>query len=177
MDAITTSAADKLPLPISDPESAPDLEFLFEARVKLHLPPLNVGAGPEGHRAIYFVKEGVFEGPILHGHVVPNSGADWGRVRPDGSSHLDVRFCLETHDGAVLYLHWRGRFWAPPEDQDYALDLEKPDDLLGANRYYFRSSPEVETGDLRYAWLNNVVAITRSRTGGGGVIHRVYAVR
>lgn len=166
-----------LPLPTSDPLSAPDLEFLFEARVKLQLPALDVGPTPNGHRAIYFVKEGVFEGPRLRGTVVPDSGADWVLVRPDGSSHLDVRFCLKTDDGALLYLHWRGRFRASPEEREYALDLAKPDDPAGANRYYFRSAPEFETGDPRYAWLNNVVAITRSRTGDGGVIHRVYAVR
>ncbi|MBX9796217.1 DUF3237 domain-containing protein [Sphingomonas sp.] len=171
------STALGLPLPVSSADSAPDLEFLFEARVKLHLPPIDIGAAPEGHRAIYIVKGGHFDGPRLKGRVVPDSGADWVRVRADGSSHLDVRFTLETHDGAMLYLHWHGRFWAAPEHADYALDLEKPDDVAGANRYYFRTAPEFETGDPRYAWLNNVVAVTRSRTGDGGVIHRVYAVR
>lgn len=174
---MTTATMPCLPLPTSDPLYPPDLAFLFEARVQLHLPPLDVGPTLDGHRAIYFVKGGVFEGPALRGTVVPDGGADWVRVRPDGSSHLDVRFCLQTDDGAILYLHWRGRFWAPPEDLDYALDLEKPDDPAGANRYYFRTSPEFETGDPRYAWLNNIVAVTRSRTGGGGVVHRVYAVR
>lgn len=177
MDAITIPAPFVVPLPTSDPERAPDLEFLFEARVRLLLPALDVGQGPEGRRAIYLVAGGIFEGPHLRGTVVPDSGADWVRVRPDGSSHLDVRFCLQTHDGATLYLHWHGRFWAPPEDLSYALDLAKPDDLKGGNRYYFRAAPEFETGDPRYAWLNNVVAVTRSRTGDGGVIHRVFAVR
>jgi Protein of unknown function (DUF3237) len=107
----------------------------------------------------------------------PNSGGDWVRVRPDGSSHLDVRFCLETHDSALLYLHWHGRFHAPPEHLDYALDLEKPDDPAGAGRYYFRTAPEFETADPRYAWLNGIVAVSKSRTGGGGVIHRVFEVR
>jgi len=167
----------KLPASGLDPAAAPELEFLFEARVTLRLPPLDIGPGPEGHRAIYIVKGGTFEGPTLRGRVIPDTGADWVRVRPDGSSHLDVRFCLETHDGAVLYLHWRGRFWAAAEDRDYAYDLQKPDDPNGAHRYYFRAAPEFETGDPRYAWLNNVVAVTKSRTGDGGVIHRVFAVK
>jgi len=54
---------------ISDPYAAPELEFLFEARVKLQLPPMDVGPGPEGHRAIYLVKGGVFEGKIAFAHV------------------------------------------------------------------------------------------------------------
>jgi hypothetical protein len=32
-------------------------------------------------------------------------------------------------------------------------------------------------GDRRYAWLNNIVAFTRSHTGDGGVILRFFAVK
>ena len=154
-----------------------ETEFLFEARVALYHPPVDVGAGPEGRRVIYFVKSGAFEGPRLRGRVVPNSGADWVRVRPDGSFHLDVRFCLETDDGAMIYVHWHGRSTALPENLEYALDLAKPDDPQGGDRYYFRTNPEFETGDKRYAWLNNIVSVTKSRTGDGGVIHRVFAIK
>ncbi len=154
-----------------------ETEFLFEARVVLYNPPVDVGAGPEGHRKIYFVESGTFDGPKLRGRVIPNSGADWARVRSDGASHLDVRFCLETDDGAIIYAHWHGRFTTSPENLEYALDFAKPDDPQGADRYYFRTSPEFETGDERYAWLNNIVAVTKSRTGNGGVIHRVFAIK
>ena len=88
-----------------------------------------------------------------------------------------MRFCLETHDNALLYVTWQGRTWSAPEDAEYAFDVEKPDDPAGAWRYYFRAAPLFETGDARYAWLNNVIAVTKSRTGDGGPIHRVYAVR
>ena len=159
-----------------DAESPPGLEFLFEARVKLHLPPMNVGQISDGTRLIYLVKGGTFDGPHLRGRVVPDAGADWVRIRPDGTGALDVRFSLETHDGAMLYVHWHGRFWSAPEDADYATDLEKPDDPAGAWRYYFRAAPLFETGDPRYAWLNNIIAVTKSRTGDGGPIHRVFAV-
>lgn len=159
------------------PATEVELEFLFESRVKLQLPALNLGMGPEGYRAIYFVKGGTFEGPKLKGRVVPGSGADWVRVRPDGSSHLDVRFCLETNNGALLYVHWHGRFWADAENLEYARDFGKPDDPAGADRYYFRSAPEFETADSRYAWLNRIVTVSKCRTGDGGVIHRVYAVK
>jgi Protein of unknown function (DUF3237) len=108
---------------------------------------------------------------------VPNSGADWVRGRPDGSFHLDVRFCLETDDGAMIYTHWYGRFSASLENLEYALDLNKPDNPQGGDRYYFRTNPEFETGDERYAWLNNIVCATKSRTGDGGVIHRVFIIK
>lgn len=159
-----------------DADRAPDLEFLFEARVALHLPAMTIGRAPGGDRVIFFVKEGVFEGPRLRGRIVPDSGADWITMRPDGGGVLDVRFCLETHDSALLYVHWHGRYWAPPEHAAYALDVEKPDDPAGAWRYYFRTAPQFETSDPRYAWLNNIVAVSKSRTGDGGPIHRVFAV-
>lgn len=160
-----------------DAESPPEMAFLFEARVQLHLPPMDVGAMAEGQRVIYLIKGGEFSGPELQGRVVPDAGADWIRIRPDGSGILDVRFCLETHDGAMIYAYWQGRVWCEPEDAEYAFDVEKPDDPAGAWRYYFRAAPFFETGDSRYAWLNNIVTVTKSRTGNGGPIHRVFAVK
>ena len=160
-----------------DANSAPELEFLFEARVKLHLPAMDVGPTSEGQRVIYLIKGGAFEGPHLRGRVVPDAGADWIRIRPDGSGVLDVRFCLETHDNALIYVFWHGRFWSAPEDAAYAFDVEKADDPAGAWRYYFRTSPQFETGDARYGWLNNIIAVTKSRTGEGGPIHRAFAVK
>ena len=159
-----------------DADSPPELEFLFEARVQLHLPPLDAGPTPDGRRVIFRVAGGTFDGPHLRGRVVPDAGADWVRIRPDGTGVLDVRFALETDDGALLYAYWQGRFWSAPEDAAYALDLEKPDDPAGAWRYYFRAAPLFETGEPRYAWLNNIVAVTKSRTGDGGPIHRVFAI-
>lgn len=160
-----------------DPESPPELEFLFEAQVQLHLPAMDIGSMADGQRLIYFIKGGTFDGPLLRGRVIPDAGADWIRIRPDGSGLLDVRFCLETHDNALLYVHWQGKFWCEPENVEYAFDVEKPDDPAGAWRYYFRTMPQFETGDERYAWLNNIVAVSKSRTGDGGPIHRVFAVR
>lgn len=160
-----------------DADAAPDLEFLFEARVQLHLPPMDSGTMSDGNRVIFLVKGGTFEGPSLRGRVVPDAGADWIRIRPDGVGLIDVRFSLETYDNALLYVHWEGRVWAAPEDTEYAFDVEKPDDPTGAWRYYFRSTPQFETGDERYSWLNDIVTVCKSRTGNGGPIHRVYAVR
>lgn len=160
-----------------DADRAPDLEFLFEARVQLRMPPMDLGAVPDGNRIIFFVEGGTLEGPHLKGRVVPNSGADWIRIRPDGVGLLDVRFCLETHDNALIYAHWQGRSWSAPEDSEYAYDVMKPDDPAGAWRYYFRTAPFFETSDPRYAWLNTIVSVSKSRTGDGGPIHRIYAVR
>ena len=159
-----------------DADAPPQLEFMCEARVQIHLPVTDIGQTPEGRRLVFLIRGGTFDGPHLRGRVVPDAGADWVRIRPDGTGELDVRFTFETHDGALIYVYWQARFWSAPEDAEYAADLERPDDPAGAWRYYFRAAPFFETGDPRYAWLNNIVAVTNSRTGDGGPIHRIFAV-
>lgn len=153
-----------------------ETEFLFEARIPL-AEPMHVGQTPEGYRMIVNVAGGRFEGPKLSGEVIPMSGADWSRIRADGTGALDVRMCFKTDDGALIYVHWHGLMVVAPEDQAYALDFSKTDDVAGATRYYFRTCPQFETGASSYAWLNKLVAVSKSRTGDGGVIHRVFAVK
>ncbi|MBL0923380.1 MAG: DUF3237 domain-containing protein [Sphingomonadaceae bacterium] len=153
-----------------------ETEFLFEARVAL-AEPMHVGQTPDGYRMIVNVAGGKFEGPKIRGEVVPMSGADWSRIRADGVGALDVRMCLKTDDGALVYVHWHGLMVFPPEEQEYALDFAKADDPAGAHRYYFRASPQFETADERYAWLNKSICVTKSRTGDGGVVHRVFAIK
>ena len=153
-----------------------ETEFLFEARVSLQ-PPMHVGQTPDGYRMIVGVGGGHIEGPKLNGEIIPMSGADWSRIRANGTGALDVRFCVRTHDDAIIYVHWHGLMVASRENWEYALDFAKADDPAGAARYYFRTCPRFETGDERYAWMNDIVAVSKSRTGGGGVIHRVFAVK
>ncbi|MDZ4741120.1 MAG: DUF3237 domain-containing protein [Alphaproteobacteria bacterium] len=153
-----------------------ETDFLFEARVALD-EPIHVGQTPDGYRMIINVAGGSFDGPAMRGVVLPMSGADWSRIRADGSGALDVRMILKTQDGALIYVHWHGIMLFENHEQSYALDFSKPDDPDGASRYYFRASPRFETADPKYAWLNNIVSVTKSRTGGGGVAHRVFAVR
>lgn len=153
-----------------------ETDFLFEARVAL-AEPLVVGPTPEGERIIVDVLGGHFEGPHLSGEVLPRSGADWSRLRSDGSGILDVRMTLKTDQDALIYVHWHGIMKFEPHERSYALDFAKPDDPKGADRYYFRTSPRFETAAPRWAWLNHIVSISKSRTGDGGVIHRIFAVR
>ena len=151
-------------------------EFLFEARIQVQQP-MDVGRGPEGHRMIFMHKSGYFEGPKLRGEIIGMSGGDWVRIRPDGSAVIDVRVCLKTHDGAIVFMSHSGRMVTSPENIEYVMDYLKPDDPKGAEeRYYLRTNPLFETGDERYAWLNGIVAVGKGRTGDGGVIHEVFAV-
>lgn len=158
------------------PTRGVDTELLFEIRIPLAAP-IDVGPGPEGHRIVYLADSGKFAGPRLAGIVLPLSGGDYVRRRSDGVAVVDVRLCLRTDDGATIVMTYQGRLHAESQHRQYALDFAKPDDVAGADRYYFRTLPLFETGDERYAWLNRIVSVGKGRTGEGGVIYEVFEVK
>lgn len=154
-----------------------ETEFMFEMRGLLGAP-MEVGAGPEGIRNILPVAEGVVEGPALNGRIMPSTGADWARVRPDGSFALDVRLVIEADNGDLIYVTYGGRIAAESEaGQALALDFAKEDPRHGADQYYFRINPMFETGSETYAWMNKIIAVGTGMTGAGGVSYRVYKVK
>lgn len=131
-----------------------------------------VGAGPIGQRSVHHVTGGTFEGERLNGEVLPGGG-DWILRTSDGTSRLDVRAGLKTDDGAVIYVRYGGvlkigeaamKKLGAGEDSDYG-DSE------------FFTNPVFETGDERYAWLNDVVAVAEGRLLSGGVEYRVFEAR
>ena len=93
------------------------------------------------------------EGPKVKGTVKAPSG-DWVTSRPDGSLSLDLRVLIETDDGAMILMTYQGI---------------SPDG--GKN---IRCAPLFETGDERYAWLNNVQAVAIGVSGGGTATYEVY---
>src|SRR5438132_14154017 len=86
---------------------------LFDIVVDLN-PKLNIGDGPLGRRILFGAAGGTFEGPRLRGEVVPGGG-DWALFRADGAMSLDVRLTLRTHDDALVYMSYGGRWITPPE--------------------------------------------------------------
>lgn len=156
--------------------SSPKLSFLFEARIALHDEVLDIGQYPGGHRSVYLIKGGQFAGPAIRGEVIADSGGDWVRETADGTLHLDVRLVLRTDDGALIYVTWRGRFWAEPEQREHALDIRKPDIGPQPESFYFRTAVEFEVSDPRYAWLNRTLAVGTSRLADGSAIHRVFSL-
>jgi hypothetical protein len=97
---------------------------------------------PSGLRLIIEVTDAVYEGERLAGKRKGVAAADWMTVGPDNTGTLDVRGTMETHDGAVVFISYRGR-----------LDLSVPP---GNAPIY--AAPLFDTGDERYAWLNRVQA-------------------
>jgi hypothetical protein len=104
--------------------------------------------------------------------VLPG-GADWLLVRPDGVGELDVRVTLQTDDGALIYVTYRGYLTRILElFPRWAQGEQIPDD-----EYYFMITPYFETSAAQYAWLQQVVAIGRGSLIQGGVSYQVFAVR
>ncbi len=119
-----------------------------------------VGQGPAGLRVVAEVGSVLVEGDRLRGLGKGTSGADWVTV-VDGIATVDVRFMIETHDGAVVYVTYTGR-------SDFR---EGP----GVHPIY--AAPTFETGDERYAWLNLVQAVSKGTFDGTHVRYEIAEVR
>ena len=87
-------------------QNEPRLKLLYTITAELGAP-IAVGENPHGNRQIVPVTGGSFEGPHLKGTVL-SGGGDWVVVRPDGVAELDVRQTLQTDDGALVYVTYRG---------------------------------------------------------------------
>ena len=123
--------------------------------------PLVLPNTPSGTRVIVEVIDAVYEGDRLSGKHKGVAAADWMTVGPEGTGTLDVRGTLETHDGALVYVTYRGR-----------LDLSVPP---GSAPTY--AAPLYETGDERYAWLNRIQAVAKGTIDGQTLTYEIAEVR
>lgn len=145
------------------------LEFLMEYHADL-APPQAIGTGPFGTRSIHEVTGGSFEGPQLKGEIL-TCGGDWLLTDQSGTGRLDVRATFRTDDGALIYMHYTGVIKL---DEAAARAVAEG----GSTEYgdnFFVTQPRFETGDERYAWLNEVVAVAEGRIRPSAVEYRVYA--
>ncbi len=130
-----------------------------------------LGQTPFGDRRIATVSGGSFEGERLNGRVL-SGGGDWLLLRRDGVLQLDVRLIMETHDGHMIYMTYRGLRHGPADVMD-KLNRGEPVD---PSAYYFRTAPFFETSSETYGWLNGIVSVgVGSRKPEGPVydVHRV----
>jgi hypothetical protein len=112
---------------------------------------------------------GWVKGPRISGSFVA-PGGDWLRHTPSGTLRIDVRATLKTDDGAFIYMSYNGVL---QETTESAKKLEKGQ-LLTANDFpYCIGAPTFETSSPKYAWLNNVQAVSKFvelKDGDGGYI-------
>jgi hypothetical protein len=145
--------------------------LLFTVSMTLH-PFQELGTTPLGVRRIIPVAGGTFEGPRLAGRVVAQAGGDWLLMRSDGVYQPDVRLTLETNDGALILMTYRGIRHAPADVSDRLARGEK----VRPDEYYLRTAPFFETSAPRYMWLNNVVSVGVGERLPDGVVYRVFEI-
>jgi len=115
---------------------------------------------PVGSRVIVEFSEIRWEGERLAGRQRGVIAADWLTVGPENTAILEIRFCIETADGAVIYVHGNGRTDAATFSK-------------GSPIYF---SPFFETNAPQYAWLNRVAAVAKGIVEGDTVTFEVGEV-
>ncbi len=121
---------------------------------------------------VFNVDDAGIDSPRVKAKILKPSG-DWIRIQPNGNWKLDVRLLMELDDGAPLYIHYNGVFKMSPE---LGARLQSGEAIPGSDMY-FRSAPYFETASVKYAWLNDILAIGKMRSfGGGTVIYDVFEV-
>jgi hypothetical protein len=146
-------------------------EKLFTLKLDVATPLTLVGDTPNGNRRIARINGGEFTGENLQG-TVHSGGGDWLLMRPDGVLTLDVRVTLETSDGALIFMTYRGLRHGP----DAVMERLNSGQEVDPSEYYFRITPSFETGDNRYAWLNQLVAVGTGHRLPEGPVYDIYKV-
>ncbi len=98
-----------------------------------------------------------------------NLGQGVGPGGSDGVLRLDVRATFETDDGALIYVQYYG---VQKEDPNRVRTTRETE----YGEIYFMTAPRFETGDERYAWLNDLVCVGEGKRLTESVAYRVYAV-
>jgi hypothetical protein len=131
-----------------------------------------VGNVPHGTRVISPVASGSFAGPRLRGRVLPGGG-DWTLLRSDGVLELDLRFTLETDDGALIHMTSFGLRHGPPE----VLAALARGEMLDPATYYFRTTPRFETAHPKYTFLNRLLAVSTGNRRPEGPTYTIFEIR
>jgi uncharacterized protein DUF3237 len=134
-------------------------------------PPQRIVSVPHGARVIAPITGGTFEGDRLRGNVLPGGG-DWTLLRSDGVLELDLRITLETDDGALIYMTSFGLRHGPAE----VLAALARGEAVDPSTYYFRTAPRFEASAPRYAFLNQLIAISSGDRRASGPIYTIEEV-
>ena len=138
----------------------PTAELVHMATINVQVGPMSeVGKGHKGTRVTANVSSLTVTSERINASLATDDAADWLTVGDDGTGLLDVRFTLKTDDGAFSYVEYQGR-------ADMSTGL-------------IATAPTFQTGDERYAWLNNVQAVAAGQLNGetGELVYELYEVQ
>jgi Protein of unknown function (DUF3237) len=133
----------------------------------------DIGPGPFGIRQVATITSGEFTGDRLNGTTV-GAGGDWLLIGQDGFGRLDVRATLKTNDGANIYVQYNGFLQVT---EAIANILGGANESTEFGDQYFFVNPRMETGDERYAWVNQTLFLGQGRAvAGPAVEYLIYRV-
>ncbi len=139
------------------PEPEP-LELVPLGRMDIVLrDPFVLGGVPNGTFVVAELESVRFEGEKLKASGKGSANADWVTISPDGTAEIDVKILLESDDGALIFVSYTGRL-----------------DLATQTAY---AAPVFQTGDERYAWLNNLVAVGKGKTDQKTLTYELHEMR
>jgi len=130
------------------PRHEPKLEFVADMEGYVTMP-VPIGPAAWGTRLVFPVVRGTVEGPKLKGTVRP-FGADWAIIRADNCLELDVRLIVDTDDGALIHVEYRGLIDLTKEQVDQLLSGQAVEGMK------IHTAPRVETAHPDYVWMNRV---------------------
>jgi hypothetical protein len=143
-------------------------EHLFTMRLAVGAPQM-VG---EGLRIVP-VTGGTLEGPALSAEVLPGAAADWLRLEPDGTAHIDVRLTARSRAGELLFIRYEGIRTGPKE----VLARLASGEAVDPASYYFRIFLRFETAAPALQHLNRTLAVGTGSRPPEGPIYEVFAIR
>jgi len=131
--------------------------------------PINIGNSPAGQRSYFDVLGGTINGERVNGKLL--GGGEWALIGSDKHLRVDVRLQAQTDDGANLYIQYFGII----ELNEKLVSATENGTETDFGDQYFYTNPRIETGDPRYAWLNQTFLIGEGRiVSGHGVEYRVW---
>jgi hypothetical protein len=123
------------------------LEYICSFAATLR--PEVIGPLAEGLRVNYHITGGEVDGPKLRGKV-RLGGADFVTMRRDGVAVLDIRFTIETHDGAVIYVVGSGLTYTSEDAYEKAMKKDLPASVPT------RAALRLATVHPDYLWVNRL---------------------
>jgi hypothetical protein len=143
---------------------------LFTMRMSVESQPLGTTRGAE--QRVLNIKDCTIDGDRVKGRVLPG-GSDWVTVSQDGAVWLNCRMVVETDDGALIGLSYRGMRNGPPEE----MTRQQRGEPVDASRFYHRVAIFFDTSAERYRWLTRILAVGKgNRQPDGSGIYEVYEV-
>lgn len=152
--------------------TVPPLKSAFLATLRVELGETHfLGDTPAGWRRIDVFRGGTLVGPRINARIL-SGGSDSLLRRRDGAMQPDVRLTVQTDDGAIIHIAYRGVRHGPAEVMERIARGEQ----VPPDQYYLRNAPFFETGAARYDWLNRIVAVGVGRRDPDCAVYDIHEI-